>query len=201
MIKIFHFFCKFDDFACHYSSVGYKELLLDELTDKNLVEACYTGDKQMYAALVKKYYRHVFLICMGMLGKASDAEDVAQEVMLKGYVEIRKLRDGAKFAQWITRIAKNMCLNLHRKEKSLQKAIAQRALQEAENPTQNHSLEKAIEKLPSDERMVLLMYYYDGQKVKNVAEKLNISTSNVYLKLRAATNLLHDILSGEGDLK
>jgi len=171
---------------------------LNELTDKNLVEACYTGDKQMYAALVKKYYKHVFLVCMGILGNASDAEDVAQEVMLKGYIEINKLRDGERFAQWITRIAKNMCLNVHRKEKNLQKAIAQRAYQESENPTQNHSLEKAIQKLPSDERLVLLMYYYDGQKVQSVAEKLNISTSNVYLKLRAATNQLHDILSGEG---
>ncbi|MBN1973254.1 MAG: RNA polymerase sigma factor [Sedimentisphaerales bacterium] len=174
---------------------------MDELTDKNLVEACYTGDKQMYAVLVKKYYRHVFLVCMGMLGNVSDSEDIAQEVMLKGYVEIKKLRDGEKFAQWITRIAKNMCLNVHRKERNLQKAIAQRAYQEAENPTQNHSLEKAIAKLPSDERLVLLMYYYDGQKVKNVAEKLNISTSNVYLKLRAATNQLHEILEMEGDLK
>ncbi len=173
---------------------------MDELTDKNLVEACYTGDKQMYAELVKKYYRHVFLVCMGMLGKTSDAEDVAQEVMLKGFVEIRKLRDGEKFAQWITRIAKNMCMNVIRKEKNLQKAIAQRAFQEAENPAQNHSLEKAIAKLPSDERLVLLLYYYDGQKVTSVAEKLNISTSNVYLKLRAATNQLHVILSGEGDL-
>ena len=174
---------------------------MDELTDKNLVEACYTGDKQMYAELVKKYYRRVFLVCMGMLGNVSDAEDIAQEVMLKGYIEIKKLRDGEKFAQWITRIAKNMCLNVIRKEKNLQKAIAQRAFQEAGNPTQNHSLEKAIQKLPSDERLVLLMYYYDGQKVKSVAEKLNISTSNVYLKLRSATNQLHDILSGEGVLK
>ena len=171
---------------------------MNELTDKNLVEACYTGDKQMYAVLVKKYYKHVFLVCMGVLGNASDAEDVAQEVMLKGYIDIKKLRDGEKFAQWITRIAKNMCLNVHRKEKSLQKAITQRAYQESENPTQNHNLEKAIAKLPSDERLILLMYYYDGQKVESVAEKLNISTSNVYLKLRNATNLLHSILSGEG---
>jgi RNA polymerase sigma-70 factor (ECF subfamily) len=174
---------------------------LNELTDKNLVESCYTGDKEMYAALVKKYYRHVFLVCMGMLGNVSDAEDIAQEVMLKGYIEIKKLRDGEKFAQWITRIAKNMCLNIHRKERNLQKAIAQRTYQEAENPTQNHSLEKAIQKLPSDERLVLLMYYYDGQKVKSVAEKLKISKSNVYLKLRNATNQLHSILSGEGVLK
>lgn len=174
---------------------------MDKLTDKNLVDACYTGDKQMYAALVKKYYRHVFLICMGILGKTGDAEDAAQETMLKGFIEIKKLRDGAKFAQWITRIAKNMCLNVHRKEKNLQKAIAQRAFQEAENPTQNHSLEKAITMLQSDERLVLLMYYYDGQNVKSVAEKLNISTSNVYLKLRAATNQLHEILERQGDLK
>ena len=172
---------------------------MNELTDKNLVEACYKGDKEMYATLVKKYYRHVFLVCMGMLGNVSDAEDIAQEVMLKGYIEIKKLRDGEKFAQWITMIAKNKCMNVHRKEKNLKKAIAQKTFQEQENPTQNHNLEKAMKKLPSEERLALLMYYYDGQKVQRVAEKLNMSTSNIYLKLRTATNRLHAILSGEED--
>jgi len=174
---------------------------LDEHSDENLVAGSRNGDKSAYALLVKKYYRHVFLTCMGILGNTSDAEDVAQDVMLKGFVEIKKLRDGSKFAQWITRIAKNMCMNMSRKEKSLKKVIEEKAGQ-AENITaQDYNLQKAIEKLPSDFRLPLLMYYYNGQKVKQVAEKLNMSTANVYLKLRAATNQLHRILIRQGDKK
>jgi len=44
-----------------------------------------------------------------------------------------------------------------------------------------------------------VMYYFDGQDVGAVAEKLEISTSGVYLKLRTAIKELHDILTAQGE--
>jgi DNA-directed RNA polymerase specialized sigma subunit len=43
------------------------------------------------------------------------------------------------------------------------------------------------------------MYYFDGQNVKTVAEKLDVSTSGVYLKLRTAIKELHDLLTTQGE--
>ncbi len=172
---------------------------MDERPDKNLVDASCAGDRKAYAALVKKYYRHIFLVCMGMLGNVADAEDIAQDTMLKGFVDISKLRDGSQFSPWITRIAKNMCINLVRREKHSKKVFEEKAKQSNESKPENDKLQQAIEKLPQETRLPLLMYYFDGRSVKTVAETLNISVPGVYLKLRAATEQLHELLVRQGN--
>ena len=176
---------------------------MDEFSDKNLIDASCAGDRKAYATLVKKYYRHVFLVCMGILGNVADAEDIAQDTMLKGFVAISKLRDRSQFNPWITRIAKNMCLNLARREKHLRKVVRkvveEKAKQLNQRTAENYKLQQAIEKLPQETRLPLLIYYFDGQSVKTVAERLNISIPGVRLKLRAATEQLHELLVKQGD--
>ena len=174
---------------------------MNDRCDENLVAASRTGDKSAYALLVKRHYKHVFLVCLGILGTVHDAEDIAQDVMLKGYVEISKLRDAKQFGSWITRIAKNLCINfIHRKERA-KKVLAEKATQPNQTTTQNDSLQLAIERLSPETRLPLVMYYFDGESVKTVAEKLNISTSGVYQKLRTAMRELHNLLVEQGDVK
>ena len=170
---------------------------MDERSDENLVLACRNSNRQAYASLIERYYRHVFLVCMGILGNVHDAEDIAQDVMLKGFVKIKKLRDGSQFSTWITRIAKNTCINLARRNKRTRRALEQRAARPQETAPQNETLQRAIEKLPSEIRLPLTMYYFDGRSVKNVAQKLNTSSSSIYVKLRTATKQLHEILNKE----
>ena len=174
---------------------------MNDRCDENLVVASRAGDKSAYALLVKRYYKHVFLVCLGMLGTVHDAEDIAQDVMLKGYVEIGKLRDSKRFGSWIMRIAKNLCINfIHRKTRA-KKVLAEKATQPNQTTTQNDNLQQAIERLSPETRLPLVMYYFDGESVKTVAEKLNISTSGVYQKLRTAIRELHNLLVEQGDAK
>ena len=174
---------------------------MDGYSDNNLVVSCRTGDRKAYATLVKKYYRQVFLACLGILSNVHDAEDIAQDAMLKGFVEIKKLRDGSQFCPWIVRIAKNMCINMARRNKHARIVMQGKAIQPNQTTMRNDNLELAMEKLPEKSRLLLVMYYFDGQSVKTVAEKLNISNASVYSKLRAATKQLHKLLAKQGDIK
>jgi len=70
-------------------------------SDENVVRACQQGDKSAYAVLVKEHYRHVFALSLGVLANVHDAEDVAQEAMLKGFLKIKKLRRAEQFESWI----------------------------------------------------------------------------------------------------
>ncbi len=79
---------------------------MDDRLDETLVCACKQGDTDAYAVLVKRYYRHVFAMCFGVLGNVHDAEDIAQDAMLKGLLKIKKLGRGEQFEAWILRIAK-----------------------------------------------------------------------------------------------
>ena len=172
---------------------------MDGCGDENLVAAARIGDKGAYAQLIERYYQQVFMVCLGMLGSVHDAEDAAQEAMLKGFVEIDKLRDMTQFGGWIVKIAQNLCLNLIRRKKHSRAILAEKAVQSDQRASRNDHLQQAIEMLPREIRLPLVMYYLDGQSVKNVARKLKMSPSGVYLKLRTGIKQLHELLTRQGD--
>jgi RNA polymerase sigma-70 factor (ECF subfamily) len=167
---------------------------LSSLTDTELVAASCRGDKQAYTELIKRHYRAIFVTCFGMLGDVHDAEDIAQDALFKGLTEIAALRDGSQFGAWITRIARNASINLLRKKHYMEKTKEQLEGSIGREATQNIALHQAIQRLPQEIRLPLVMYYFDGQSVQKVAERLDISVSNVYQKLRTALKQLHNLL-------
>ncbi|UCG59975.1 MAG: sigma-70 family RNA polymerase sigma factor, partial [Phycisphaerales bacterium] len=149
--------------------------------------------------LVRRHFKPVFIVCLGIVGNLADAEDAAQETMLRGFVEIAKLRNGSQFGPWITRIAKNHCINVVRRKQRFDKTVAEKATEPDTRSRQHDGLQTAIEKLPLEIRLPLVMYYLDGQNVKTVAKRLKVSTSGVYLKLRTAVKELQRLLAEQGD--
>ncbi len=90
---------------------------LDDYSDDILVEASRRGDKHAYSMLVKRHYRYVFSVCLGMLANVHDAEDIAQDTMLKGFLKIRRLYRVERFDIWVLRIARNLCVDYLRRKK------------------------------------------------------------------------------------
>jgi len=173
---------------------------LDERSDNDLVQASRQGDRTAYAGLVGRHYGEVFLVCLGVLGNVHDAEDVAQDAMIKGFERIRQLRQGSQFGGWVIAIAKNLSVNLLRSRRPAPTTLGIEPISH-EHPGEaaHEDLQWAVAQLRWDLRLPLVMYYFDGQNVKAVAEKLDISTSGVYQKLRTAVKELHDILTMQGD--
>ncbi|MCU0916881.1 MAG: sigma-70 family RNA polymerase sigma factor [Planctomycetes bacterium] len=173
---------------------------MDDRSDKELTWAACQGDRTAYAVLVRRYHQPVFLVCLGVLGKVHDAEDIAQEAMIRGFQQICQLRDGSQFSGWIVTMARNLSINLLRKRKVAAKAVEAEVPAAREPSESRHEeLQQAVARLPWDLRLPLVMYYFDGQNVKSVARQLDISTSGVYQKLRAAVKELHEILTAQGD--
>ena len=169
---------------------------MDKQTLDNLVSTSQAGDKQAYAELIRRCYSSVYLLCLGRLGNLADAEDLAQEVFLKGFLKIRSLRQADRFEGWIRQIAKNECNNFLRQKKRAQgfelKEELIPAAGSAEPP--HEELRQAVAALPGDLRTPLLMYYYDGRKVEHVAEALGVSRVSIYRKLKEAIGRLGVIL-------
>ena len=172
---------------------------MNDRSNEKLIAASCTGDKSAYAALVEKYYRHIFLVCLGVVGNVQDAEDAAQEVIFKGFLEISTLRKSSQFGPWITRVARNLSINFIRRKQRGRQILEKKAAQVNGKSGLNEDLQKAIEKLPMEIRLPLVMYYFDGQNVQKVADNLDMSTSAVYSKLRDAIKELHRLLTVQGD--
>ena len=168
-------------------------------SDEKLVSDACCGDKNAYASLVDNYYKQIFLVCLGVVGNIHDAEDIAQETILKGYMEISGLKKSTHFDPWITKIARNLSINFIRRKQRGRKIIEVPMKQPEKEQYPNGNLQQAIANLPMEIRLPLVMYYFDGQSVNKVAEKLDLSTSAVYSKLREAIKELHKLLAEQGD--
>ena len=168
---------------------------MNDCSDENLVMASRQGDKSAYALLVRRHYKHVFIVCLGVAGNIEDAEDATQEAMLKGYLELKKLRNSSQFGPWVTKIARNLCVNFVRRKQRTRKIIADKVMRPVGIRSENERLQQAIGNLPQEIRRPLVLYYLDGQSVEKVADDLNMSTSAVYSKLRAAIKELHGLLA------
>ncbi|UCE50107.1 MAG: sigma-70 family RNA polymerase sigma factor [Phycisphaerales bacterium] len=173
---------------------------MSDLSDEKLVDASRAGDKEAYAALAGRYYERVFVTCFGMLGSVHDAEDITQDAMLRGLIRIGTLRDSSQFGSWIVRIAKNYCLSLMRRNKYGKKTVIRESGPPEDSLVPYENLQRAIATLPPETRLPLVTYYFGGESVRDVAEKLELSRSAVYQRLRTATNQLHTLLTKQGDV-
>ena len=196
-LKIFGFF--WTEEGAHSSLLRHwiQEAVLNEFSDDILVEASRRGDKSAYALLVKRHYREVFAVCLGILGNVHDGEDIAQDVMLKGFLKLRELRGSEQFGQWIVRIAKNLCIDFVRRKRHLRTFGKKQAAGAARKTPENHDVRLAISRLPQEYRLPLVMYYFDNKSAKAIAAKLKISRSGVCQRIRVAREQLHRLLTKE----
>jgi RNA polymerase sigma-70 factor (ECF subfamily) len=171
---------------------------LNDRAEENLVRAGQQGDKAAYAGLVSQYYRRVFALCLGMVANAHDAEDVAQETMLRGLQNLRGLTRPERFEPWILRIARNLCLDFLRRQKRARSQPIEPPPRPEAATHENHDLERAIRRLPQELRLPLTMYYFEQRNARSIAERLSISPSLAYERLKAARQRLHELLTEGG---
>lgn len=165
--------------------------------EKKLVAACRDGDRSAYAGLVRAYSARIFAICLGILGQRQDAEDIAQQALLKGLTDIKQLRDSERFGPWIGRIAKNLCIDYIRRRKPKTNNLVERAVASDSGAKEYPELQKALAKLPQEHRLALMLYYFDGRSTRAIADILGISLGSVHSRISRARKHLRKSLETE----
>jgi RNA polymerase sigma-70 factor (ECF subfamily) len=133
-----------------------------------------------------------------MLGDVHDAEDIAQQTLLKGLANIEQIRRDEQFGAWISRIAKNLCIDFIRKRKRRQSSFAEQAAISQGKSQEYPELERALAKLSEEYRLALMLYYFDGRATKAVAEALMISEAAAQTRLSRARKQLRKLLESDG---
>lgn len=85
--------------------------------ETQLVEKSMDGDLDAFEELVLLFDKKIYNYCLRMTNNRSDAEDLAQEVFLKAYKNLKNFRNDSKFSTWIYRIAYNTCIDNYRKKR------------------------------------------------------------------------------------
>jgi RNA polymerase sigma factor (sigma-70 family) len=145
-----------------------------------------------------------FRVAYGVLRHAADAEDVAQEALLKAYRNFERLREPARFRGWLVRIAFRVALDRWREAKRREKRETQEdPEQRASGPTVEElavsrefqaRLERAMAELPEKFRLVLLLAAIEGYTLEEVSEMLGIPVGTVKSRLFFARKQLAEKL-------
>lgn len=116
-------------------------------------------------------------ICAGFVGRDS-AEDVVHDTYEKGRRTFRQLRANDAFDAWITRIAVNRCKDLRRRD-NLARARLPLLLRTERGTSSDLGLTELIERLPPRDRTILVLHYGHGYGLREIAELLEMSHTNV----------------------
>ena len=167
--------------------------------ENKLVAACRDGDCSAYASLARSYSGRIFAICYGILGNTHDAEDVAQQTLLRGFANIRQIRRNESFGAWISRIARNLCVDFLRRQKRRRRLPAGDMGTDGQNLQEHLELRTALAELSEEHRLALMLYYFDGRSAKAIAEVFEISEDAAHARISRARKQLRKLLQAKGD--
>jgi RNA polymerase sigma-70 factor (ECF subfamily) len=146
-----------------------------------------------------------YRVARGVLRNTADAEDVAQEALLRAYRQFDRLRDRSRFRAWLVRIAFRLALDRLRSGKrrdvrdtlwsqpEYQPRAANAEDLAASNEFQAH-LDHALSELPEKLRLVLLLAAMEGHTIDEIAGMLGISTGTVKSRIFYARRQLAEKL-------
>jgi RNA polymerase sigma-70 factor (ECF subfamily) len=170
--------------------------------DDELMARVAAGDHDAFASVVNRHLDRVVAVAQRMLGDRAEAEDVAQEALLRVWRYADRWRPGeARISTWLYRIAVNLCLDRKRRP-------ATAPLEAAGDPpdpgadafAQLYSTERetfiraAIAALPERQRLALTLSYYEGLGNIEAAEIMEISVGALESLLVRARRALADRL-------
>ena len=188
--------------------------MIDTATQDISVKALRAGDRAEFARLVDAYSGPIYRLGLRMLGREQDAEDVLQNTFLQALTHIANFEGRSSLSTWLYRIAANEALMLLRRKRpevsiddndsdddkddlSPSQFIDWGALPEEEllSSEGQKALDQAVQNLPETLRMVFILRDIQELSIKDTAEALGLTETNVKTRLLRARLHLREQLS------
>jgi RNA polymerase sigma-70 factor (ECF subfamily) len=183
-----------------------------------LIQSVQRGQSELFYELVRPYERRVYAAALAILRNEHDAEDAAQEAMLKAFANIRQFRAEARFSTWLIQITVNESLMRRRRERTVPmegldghrsgagedeseyaprdfadwREIPSEALERKEV---RQRLAEALATLDRKYREVFMLRDMEHLNIQETAEALGITVASVKTRLLRARLMLRDLLA------
>ena len=160
------------------------------------------SQEEMLAHMVAEYEVILLRTCYMYLHDKALAEDATQETFLKAYKALASFRGESSEKTWLMRIAINTCRDMKR---SAWFRYTDRSVEIERLPmpaksfefTEADDLTQAIMKLPAKHKEIVLLYFYQDMTMREIASVLDIPTSTVQKRVKAACSKLKTIMGKE----
>lgn len=171
--------------------------------DHIYIQKVLDGDRNAFAFLVDRYKSMVFSIALRITRDREEAEEIAQDTFIKAYQSLRSYEGKAKFSSWLYRIVYNTGISHLRKQESGRISLDDTNIPESmyQESQKNHEslsrderkkyLELALDSLDEEERMFVILYYYEERGLDEIAGIAGITKTNTKVKIfRARKKML-----------
>ena len=166
----------------------------------------------IFEEAVSPYERQIYFTCLRMMGNPQDAEDCAQEAMLKAYKSLSSFRGDSKLSTWLYTIATHCCmdaLRARKEEVSLndleeggweKEDVSPSPYMRLESAERKKMLEKGISMLPENQRMTLVLCDLQGMSYEEAAIAMDCPIGTIRSRLNRGRISLKNILSADMEL-
>jgi RNA polymerase sigma-70 factor (ECF subfamily) len=181
-----------------------------ELTEAEAIRRAQQGDAEAFEFLYRQHSRRVYALCLRMVGRTAEAEDLAQEAFLQLFRKIGTFRGESAFSTWLHRLTVNVVLMKLRK-----KTVPETSLEEQTEPDEETggprrdfgapdnqltgsvdriNLQRAVEELPPGYRAVFELHDIQGYEHNEIAGIMGCSIGNSKSQLHKARTRLRELL-------
>lgn len=185
----------------------------DAAREQDLILQVQRGQSELFYELVRPYERRVYAAALAILRNEQDAEDTAQEAMLKAFANIRQFRAEARFSTWLIQITVNEALMRRRRERTVVMEGIDRRDEESEYAPRDFAdwreipsetlersevrqkLAEALASLGQKYREVFVLRDMQHLSIEETAKALGVSTASVKTRLLRARLMLRDLLA------
>ena len=181
--------------------------------DQDLVRRVQQGDKSAFDLLVIKYQHKIVHLVNRYVKDPSEAQDVAQDTFIKAYKALGEFRGESAFYTWLYRIAINTAKNylLSRSRRHSDYEVDMQDAEQIENAPQlkdietpeNHLMndqivqviKAAIEKLPEEMRIAIMLREFEGMSYEEIAEAMDCPIGTVRSRIFRAREAIDEKLN------
>jgi RNA polymerase sigma-70 factor, ECF subfamily len=181
------------------------------MTDEERVAAIQQGDLAAFKELVERYQKRVYAIAFGIVQNHDDAMDISQEVFVKVHRSLKNFKGQSRFYTWLYRIAVNLSIDFHRKQKRFRSVSIEDAPASnfAEGPNVQKqetadsilaqkeldaAVHRALRSLTPDHRAAMILREIEGRSYREISEILGCSIGTVMSRLHYARQRLRGLL-------
>ncbi|MCX6291708.1 MAG: sigma-70 family RNA polymerase sigma factor [Bacteroidetes bacterium] len=183
------------------------------MSDRDLVRLYQKGEQQAIAELIHRYKQKIYSSIFFLVRKPELAEDLYQETFIKIIVSLREKRynEEGKFLPWAVRIAHNLVIDHFRKERhmpmqrdtdeySVFDFMPQRSRNAVEEIIHDEKINKVrqlIDRLPFEQREVVVMRHYAELSFKEISQILNININTALGRMHYAILKMREMIKEE----
>ena len=178
----------------------------EQAEQRLLVTQALQGDEKAFGEIVDQYSALMLRTATMIVADRDIAEDVVQDAFIQAWNHLADLREAGALRPWLMRIVVNQCISFKRRlartTAFVRQSLSEQEIDLTAQIADHHKgrlerdwdLAHAIDELPAKQRMVIVLHYYNGMTLPEMAKVLQTSENTLKKRIQAALNNLRRVL-------